>query len=411
LRNVYLERYAYPLILLEKKPSEHLSLIVTIPSYNEKSLIPCLQSLSQCNLPREGKVEVIALINESEDESEDISDTNRACYLEALEWVKNNHNSGLSFYVFYEKLPAKHAGVGLARKVLMDEAVRRFEKVGNPDGVISCYDADCACDSNYLLEIHSFFKENNCAGASIYFEHPLEGEHDDDIYEGIIHYELYLRYYANVLRYSLYPHHHQTIGSSMAVRSDIYQKTGGMNRRKAGEDFYFLHKVMPMGKFGEINTTRVIPSPRPSERVPFGTGKAINKWLTEHETKTYSFKIFEDLRSFLKVTPNIFNQKKLSFQDYPASVNSYLISINAEKEISSILKRSNDIETFEKHFYQWFDGLKVLKYVHHSRDNFYKSKPLLNEVRKLAENLYNEAWEGEEKNLLIKLRAKDKGTT
>ena len=38
----------------------------------------------------------------------------------------------------------------------------------------------------------------------------------------------------------------------MAVRADAYLRQGGMNRRKAGEDFYFLNKFMVLGGYGEM---------------------------------------------------------------------------------------------------------------------------------------------------------------
>ena len=84
-------------------------------------------------------------------------------------------------------------------------------------------------------------------GCSIYFEHPLHGPLEPKVYEAIAAYELHLRYYVQALRYAAFPYAHHTIGSSMAVRADAYAKQGGMNKRQAGEDFYFLHKIIPLG--------------------------------------------------------------------------------------------------------------------------------------------------------------------
>jgi hypothetical protein len=52
-----------------------------------------------------------------------------------------------------------------------------------------------------------------------------------------------------------------------------------MSRRQAGEDFYFIQKVAMQGRYGECRTTRVHPSPRPSDRVPFGTGPDIARQI------------------------------------------------------------------------------------------------------------------------------------
>lgn len=46
-------------------------------------------------------------------------------------------------------LPNKDAGVGLARKIGMDEACYRFESI-NKNGIILCFDADCSCHPDFL---------------------------------------------------------------------------------------------------------------------------------------------------------------------------------------------------------------------------------------------------------------------
>lgn len=56
-------------------------------------------------------------------------------------------------------MPAKKAGVGLARKIGMDEAAFRLNSI-NQDGVILCFDADSQCQPNYLKEIESHFLNN-----------------------------------------------------------------------------------------------------------------------------------------------------------------------------------------------------------------------------------------------------------
>src|SRR4029434_9989987 len=107
-----------------------------------------------------------------------------------------------------------------------------------------------------------------------------------EIYKAIAAYELHLRYYLQALRTAGFPHGYHTIGSSMAVRARTYMEQGGMNRRQAGEDFYFLHKLIPLGGFTELNSTTVYPLPRPSNRVPFGTGRAVSEWLIQTGNKT-----------------------------------------------------------------------------------------------------------------------------
>ena len=168
--------------------------------------------------------------------------------------------------------------------------------------MILCTDADTLFPKNYLSETLTYFQKNpKIQACSIHFEHPLDQENSKEIIE----YELHLRYYVEALKYAKHPHAFHTIGSSMAVRSEAYQQQGGMNKRKAGEDFYFLHKLIPNGRFGDIVSTHTIPSPRLSDRVPFGTGKAMNDQINQKgELLSYHPQIFEDLKLFLTKVPS-----------------------------------------------------------------------------------------------------------
>ncbi len=104
-------------------------------------------------------------------------------------------------------LPGKYFGVGLARKIGMDEAVYRFNLLNNENGVIVALDADTLCAENYLVEIENHFnKFPGTEGCSIYFEHPLKGnDFDSKVYETICQYELSLRYYKQGLKWAGLP--------------------------------------------------------------------------------------------------------------------------------------------------------------------------------------------------------------
>ena len=240
--NYYLNTYSFSDQLLDAVVPTDLAMVVVIPCFNEPNLINSLQSLYRCQKTK-GKVEVITVINAPEDAGEEVLKQNAKTRKEAEEWATTHPKEGISFHFIQEdQLPTKDAGVGLARKIGMDEAVRRLEQVGNSKGIIVCFDADATCDANYLVAIEDHFNQHpNTPGCSIHFEHPLSGnDYPEYIYKGIEEYELHLRYYKNGLKFCGLPYAYHTIGSSMAVRSNVYQKQNGMNKRKAGEDFYFL---------------------------------------------------------------------------------------------------------------------------------------------------------------------------
>ena len=251
--NFYLKRFGLSNHRIKGFPDKGLQFIVTIPAFIEPELTNAVKSILNCTPPR-GGVEVIVLINHSENANTEIAQQNLDSYNQITSFLQNG-KTAFPVHVFTAfDLPKKHAGVGLARKILMDEAVYRFEAVQNKKGIIICYDGDATVSKNYLIEIERHFQQNPSAkAAGIHFEHPYKDlPVNSSQRRAIVEYELHLRYYIDALRWSGHPHAYQTIGSSMMVRSDVYQALGGMNKRKAGEDFYFLQKIIPEGDLAKL---------------------------------------------------------------------------------------------------------------------------------------------------------------
>lgn len=370
-KSIYLERYAWKGSLFpDFIPDKDLELIVVIPVYKEHNLLQALASLNRCDKPT-GNVLIIVLINESEIEHEETRKINQTCESEL-----KDYNSRFELLYSYQQLPAKKAGVGLARKIGMDEAVRIFEGQ-NRDGVIVCFDADCICQKNYLIEIEKHFLNKKTKAGIVFYEHLLKGQN----HTAILNYELYLRYYIDAIRYTGFPFGHQTLGSCIVVISSTYQAEGGMNTRKAGEDFYFLNKIIPLGGFVEINETTIYPSDRVSDRVPFGTGKAVQQLLdTSNTYEVYHPNSFEDLKQLFVKVRNFWDD---DLQSIPVTVHSFFDG-NFQIEIEKIKNQTTSLENFTQRFYLWFDAFRILKFVHFARDNFYPNIPLEGALQWLA---------------------------
>ena len=369
---------------LTEPPAPDLGIIVVIPAYDETEVVSTLQAIKNCQLP-EGAVEVLIVFNDSEKDSEEIKNTNRREFQKVSDWSNQNSTQRLRYYpLHFSGLPAKHAGVGLARKIGMDEACRRFSHNSVENGVIVGFDADSLCEENYLLAIEDHFAtQPEIAAASLHFEHPLEGKKfQEGTYSAIARYELHLRYYIHAQRYAGFPFAFQTIGSSMAVRYGDYMRQGGMNKRKAGEDFYFLHKFIALGNFTELKTTTVIPSPRMSGRVPFGTGKAVAAILSDKELgyKTYSPESIECLKPFFDSIGSLYKASGVRLSNiwnhWPGPIKGYLDRERFFEILDEIKGNTASESAFSKRFYRWFNAFQVMKYLHHARDHFYPDVPV-----------------------------------
>ena len=390
--NQYLDKHQLFPPQITDPPHPDLGLTVVIPCHDEPDLNTTLDALWNCQRP-DCAVEVIVVINASATALDSVQQRNRQTWTLASTWITAHQDPRLCIHLLhFADLAPRHAGVGLARKLGMDEAVARFHVLDRPEGVIVALDADCGVESNYLQVIEAHFQRHpKTPGCSIYFEHPLQGNGDPRLDVGIVQYELFLRYYIHGLRFSGFPYAYHTVGSSMAVRSGIYQRQGGMNRRKAGEDFYFLHKIIPLGGFTEIRETTVIPSGRISHRVPFGTGKAQGEWLHNGATDyyTYSPQVFRDLQALFANIDELFRaDPELIPSNLPYSITRYLSENNFSERLQEIQQNAASKSTFRKRFFQWFNGFRVLKFIHWASAAYYPKEPVQTAVMTLLQ------WQG-----------------
>ncbi|ADR20230.1 hypothetical protein MATR_21540 [Marivirga tractuosa] len=382
MSNIYFERYAYPNRSIKEPIKSSTFVSVVIPIYKEENVLPTLKSLAACEKTQH-PVEIIFVINHPENADQFIKEQSQKT-IEEIEGFIQKNPSELTFHIIKAfDLPAKKAGVGLARKIGMDEAAFRLNSI-NQDGVILCFDADSQCQPNYLKEIESHFLNNpKTNGASIHYEHPLNLD-NGALNEAIILYELHLRYYIQALKFTGYPFAFHTIGSSMAVRSSVYQKQGGMNQRKAGEDFYFLHKIIPLGNFHTITNTKVIPSARISDRVPFGTGRA----MQEHQNQSKDLNLSYDFASFILIKKFLEKIEDDNFiENIPPVVIEFLKETKLLNELEKINSKSKNKQHFKERFFEWFNGFKMLKLVHYLRDNYFPEKELVNQSSELLKEV------------------------
>ena len=377
----YLERKGRKREILQE-PDENTGIIVVVPCFREENILETLESLYCCDPPGQ-KTEVIILINHPEDAGEEVKKINNATKTSIDEWRRGKKDSGIRFFTIGPVgLRKKWAGAGLARKRGMDEAVQRFGMLNRPEGIIVSLDADTLVKKNYLVEIERYFRINpGAVGATINFEHRKDGL-DSRHKAGITLYEKYLEYYRNALKFTGYPHAMYTIGSAFAVTAAAYVRRGGMNRRKAGEDFYFLQNLAQMGMVGEISKTKVYPSARCSDRVPFGTGPVMQKWMNgaDELKNTYQFDAFKDLKRLFDHRAKFYKISKEDYTDLiyglPLAVRDFLIEDRFWEEISDLNRNCSAPVVFQDRFFQKFNAFKILKFLNFSHGKYYEKGDL-----------------------------------
>ena len=391
--NKYFDRFGYSGIIIPDEIPENLGLSVIIPCFNEPSLQFTINSLLSVNKPNYN-TEVIVVINAPHNATaEQIKQNSKT--IDYLNTVINKD------WIFVRKiiqptLTKKLSGVGSARKAGMDEAIRRFGIANNPKGIIVSLDADCIVAKDYLTDIECFFKQNKKAlGCSLGFKHIYDNQNTTpQQINAISQYELYLRYYYHSLKFIGFPNYFYAIGSAFAVTALAYISQGGMNRRQAGEDFYFVQKLIQAGEFGHIKNTLVFPSSRESDRVPFGTGTVVRD-LKNSSTGylTYSPESFLLLKLFFKNITNQWFTKDYDINVVLANIDinnllkNFLQAENYNKNIAEIIQNSANFKNFKNRFFKWFDGLKILKFLNHSNEIYFGKKSIEDAAKHLLKEL------------------------
>ena len=382
--STYLEARALFPQKIKKAIDRETGIIVVVPAYNEPGINKLLDSLAKCVEP-ECKVEVIIVVNAPDDATEESLENNTKTLNNIESWKEENYNCFFRLFAFMIEHPSISGwGVGLARKTGMDEAIRRFNIIDKPDGVILNLDADCTVDRNYFLAVcNDLLKKSDRAACSVYFEHPLSGtNYQDSIFKYITLYELHLRYYFQGLAYSGFPYVFHTVGSAIAVKALSYIKAGGMNRRQAGEDFYFIQKLVPAGGYFNLNLTTVYPSPRVSARVPFGTGASIGKLSSDRSSTllTYNILAFKELRTFFELIDIFFESGTRELHEHFSLIPQGLRLFLDEKEwiekMMEVKNNTSGILSFKKRFFGWFNMFRIVKYLNYVHSDFFEKKPV-----------------------------------
>jgi hypothetical protein len=387
--SAWLEKNAIFPELVSDPPDNETGIIVVIPAYDEPGIHSLLDSLSACDKPG-CATEVIVIINAPKGAKE-VSLLNNKHTFENIESWKKKADCFFRLFAFNADQPSiKDWGAGLARKTGMDEAVRRFNTIDKPEGVVVSLDADCLVAKNYFTAIYNdLLQRKDRSACSIYFEHPLSGAFSDRIYKNITMYELHLRYYVQGLKYSGFPNAFHTIGSAIAFKAGKYVKAGGMNRKQAGEDFYFIQKLTGMEGYFNLNTTTVFPSPRESSRVPFGTGPAIGRLMEDKEGEllTYNIGSFSELKYLFTRISGLFRQSARVIEEFYRNMSPGLRSSMNENDwvekISEININTSTSESFVKRFFSWFNMFRIVRYMNHVHNNIFEKQDVTEAASKL----------------------------
>ena len=419
----YLQHYAQPettaLASLDAYlPADYVwSDVVVIPACNENS------DFLRTPPPANGRSLMILVINQTASATASVKLANQSLFNLAAERFKRVWGSAQSFSEFElllltdsqanrdillvdkfsegRQLRPK-GGVGDARKVGADLATGLVYAGRIQSQWIRCTDADVKLPDSYFRCTGSYENDKQVSALIYPFHH---GGSDatslrDNVDLATQLYELSLRYYVAAFDSAGSPYAFHTIGSTIAIDVDHYAKVRGFPKREAGEDFYLLNKLAKSGKVLQMEEgpqcQPVIIEARLSDRVPFGTGAAVNKMTAlDDVVKDYRFydpHVFGLLGLWLASWPAIWKSQSSELQD--DVFNNYtdfellestpqkhevqclldaLRALKTDAALKHAFKQSKSLDQFVRQMHIWFDAFRSLKLIHALRDQLLPS--------------------------------------
>ncbi|AMR32526.1 hypothetical protein A0256_14380 [Mucilaginibacter sp. PAMC 26640] len=278
----------------DSSPSPLMETCVIVPVKDEAghlqaNLLSLLQQIDeQDNRLTFESYEVLVLVNNSTDSSLAIAE----------EFQKANPSFCL--HVASIELPPELAHIGTVRKLLMDQACRRFELLGNHSGIIASIDGDTTADAQWIHHIRQEIASGNDAVGGRIFTSDHAGSAERAFLQDT-EYRLLLTEVEHILCPELndpLPRHFQFFGANMAVTAEYYKKSGGIPLVDVLEDMAF-HKALIRcdARIRRSLNVKVTTSPRFDGRVAIGFSEQLKKWSDESQGSV--IQIVEDSRLFI----------------------------------------------------------------------------------------------------------------
>ncbi len=432
----YLSRHAEPEAALAAWVAGRFRHALVIPAYGERdSLFPLLGSVPA---GPGGEVLIVVVLNARADSPPAIHEANAAVRERLARELPEEEDLSASPPIRAHRLPAgailvidravpghylpEGQGVGLARKIGNDVVLALQARGTVTSPWIHNTDADVLLPADYFDQTAT--RDPAGVGCAIYFyDHRFQN--DPALAEAARLYEISLRYYVLGLAWAGSPYAYQSMGSCLAIPAPAYTAVRGFPRKNAAEDFYVLDKLAKVGSILRLAGAPLILEGRPSDRVPFGTGRALRD-LVGKKRGLEGFRllhplVFGHLAAWLRVLSGVAasgGDLAAGFRELPEDslffradlLEQVLGKMGAFEAVRTAAMEAREPAALLRRLHTWFDAFRTLKLIHALRDGGFPSLPWR---QALAEapftHLVAETDDEETEGLRLRLAAEERG--
>ena len=262
------------------KPHPNLRVSVIVPAKDEAdSIYDTLESLRQQvdanHNPIDPQIyEVLLLINNTTDDSFKIADAYKAAY------------PNFNLYIENVQLKGKHANIGRARGLVMDEAYRRLLKTKAKAGIIASTDGDTIVDCQWICNIIKEIEKGNDAVGGRIITLKSSGVARLSYLRNIT-FRCLLAHAESIIdpqENDPSPRHYQYFGANMAVTTKMYNLVGKLPQVPNLEDMAFHDALLRCdAKIRRSYDVKVYTSDRTAGKVRFGFSQQLRSWYNREK--------------------------------------------------------------------------------------------------------------------------------
>lgn len=380
----YLDKHALLPAMIQEAPDPALGMVIVAHLYQRKGWLETLVSLRSIEEPPI-PVEVLVIVHLSQTNDDKAQDSRLTALAFAQRALATRPRRRIRYHVVeFPDVAPQDFGEGLTRKLAFDEALRRLKAAGNSDAPIVWLDAGVVFDYEHLTQIHRFFQENRKkSSCTVSFE--FIGEEEN---------ELTLRYALQGLRAMRHPHAFYHMASTVVVRGSAYERASGMNRRKAGADFHFLHKLTPLDQHADCPILPLLYLDVPPEIQAQDTVFAPAAY---HLLRDFAERVLASWQQ--PVDAIVADVSAL----HPALA-AWLAKVGFRERLAGMQASATQAATFRQRFFRWLTVLEVQHFMNFAHPAYFERVPLV----AAAATLLGQPADSDAAHLLTLLRARDR---